>query len=121
MNEVSYRVQDRTYSPDDLTEIAIRKALFDEPVPFEHGFGATDIDDPMEYLSAAEVTEESLRPILRLLLVESLVASGRASRITRLLVGPKTRGTRRLFLEWEPPPRYGQSNPTMSVEGHVSL
>jgi hypothetical protein len=120
LRDVSYNVGGRTYSPDELTEIAIREVLFGEPNPLEHGSGLTEIDDPVGPLRVG-VAEETLRPILRLLLIESLVASGRASRITKLLVGPRTRGGRRLLLEWEPPSRYGQASPRQRVEGNLNL
>ncbi|HSL25695.1 MAG TPA: hypothetical protein VLA54_05370, partial [Acidimicrobiia bacterium] len=46
LRDVSYNVQGRTYSPDHLTEIAIRNVLFGEPIPFERGFGFREMDNP---------------------------------------------------------------------------
>ncbi|MBW3576165.1 MAG: DUF4062 domain-containing protein [Actinobacteria bacterium] len=122
LGEVSFNTGTSTYSPDDLAEIGIRRALFDEPNPLgQMGFLA-HVPEPLGPLRHTGVTEENLRPILRLALVEALVGSGRASRIVRLLVGPRTRdGQRRLLLEWEGPTRYGQRGQRRQVEGTISV
>lgn len=110
------------YSPDDLTEIGLRRALLAEPSPIEHGQSFTDVGDPIGPLRQVGVSEESLRPILRIMLTEALVGSGRASRIVQLLVGPPTAGgRRRLLIEWEPPPRYGRTSDRRQVEGTINL
>lgn len=122
LGEASFNTGTSTYSPDDLTEIGIRTALFGEPNPLgQMGFMA-EIPDPLVALRHASVTEENLRPILRLGLVEALVGSGRASRIVQVLVGPRARdGRRRLLLEWESPGRYGQPGDRRQVEGTIVL
>lgn len=118
IQEVTYQ----GYSPDDLTAIGLREALFDEPNPIEHGWSFTDVGDPVGPLRQLNLSEESLRPILRLMLTEALVGPGRASRIVQLLVGPPAGGgRRRLLLEWEPPSRYGQPSDRRKVEGTMSL
>lgn len=122
LGEASFNTGTSTYSPDDLTEIGLRKVLFDEPDPLgSMGFMA-DIPDVLGPLRDAGITEENLRPILRLGLVEALVGSGRASRIVQLLTGARGRtGQRRLLVEWEAPTRYGQGGERRRVEGTVSL
>lgn len=110
------------HSPDDLTDIGLREVLLDEPSPIEHGRSFTDVGDPVGPMRQVGVSEESLRPMLRLMLTEALVGSGRAARIVQLLVGPPAAGgRRRLLLEWEPPPRYGQTSERRQVEGTISL
>ena len=121
MTEMSYTVNGRNYSPGDLTEIAIRRMLFNEPNPFDHAQGFTEMQDPVTQLHKAGVQEESLRPILRLLLADSLIGSGRASRITKLLLGPQANGVRRVLMEWELPGRSGHDPSRRSVEGMCRL
>lgn len=122
LGEASFNTGTSSYSPDDLTEMGIRTALFGEPNPLGRMGFMAEIPDPLTVVRQASVTEENLRPILRLALVEALVGSGRASRIVQLLVGPRARdGQRRLLLEWESPSRYGQPGDRRQVEGAVVL
>jgi hypothetical protein len=121
MTEASYNVNGRNYSPGDLTEIALRRVLFDEPSPFQHDLGFTEMPDPVAPLRSAGVQEDALRPILRLLVVHSLIGSGRASRVTRLLLGPKANGVRKLLVEWEPRRRPGSDHGRHLVEGVCRL
>lgn len=122
MTEMSYTVNGRNYSRGDLTEIAVRRTLFNEPTPFEQDLGFTEMKDPVTPLRiAGGVNEESLRPIFRLLLADGLISSGRASRVTKVLVGPRAHGARRVLVEWESPGRFGQDPSRRSVEGNCSL
>ena len=121
MTEMSYTVNGRNYSPGDLTEIALRRVLFDEPSPFQHDLGFTEMPDPMTPLRNAAIQEESLRPVLRLLLIDSLIGSGRASRVTKLLLGPRANGVRKLLVEWEPRNRSGPDHGRRSIEGVCRL
>lgn len=120
LGEASFNTGTSTYSPDDLTVVAVRTALFGEPNPLGRMGFMAEIPDPLTAVQQASVTEENLRPILRLGLVEALVGSGRASRIVQLLVGPRARdGQRRLLLEWESPGRYGQPGRRQQAEGTI--
>lgn len=121
MTEASYNVNGRNYTPGDLTEIALRRVLFDEPSPFQHDLGFTEMPDPVAPLRSAGVQEDALRPILRLLVVQSLIGSGRASRVTKLLLGPKANGVRKLLVEWEPRRRPGSDHGRHLVEGVCRL
>ena len=122
LGEASFNTGTSTYSPDDLTEIGMRTALFGEPNPLGRMGFMAEIPGPLTAVQQGSVTEENLRPILRLGLVEALVGSGRASRVAQLLVGPRSRdGQRRLLLEWESPGRYGQPGDRRQVEGPVVL
>lgn len=122
LGDSSYSTGTSTYTPADLTEIGLRTALFGAPNPLgEMGFMA-EVPDVTGGLLQAATTEENLRSILRLVLVEALVGTGRASRIVQLLLGPRAAdGSRRLRLEWEEPSRYGQPGSRRSVEGMAHL
>lgn len=122
LTDAAYSTGTSTYSPDDLTAIGLRVALFEEPNPLGHMSSFADVGDPVGPLREMQVSEESLRPILRLMLTEALVGSGRASRIVKLLVGPRSPGGgRRLLLEWETPGRFGRASERRQVEGRVEL
>src|SRR5579862_8842421 len=71
-------------SPADLTEAALRSALFGErnPLADQHlGFMA-EMGDPLESLRTARVPDEITRPLAELLVVDALLSSGRALRVT---------------------------------------
>ena len=65
----------------------------------------------------SDLPEEILRPIVRLLLTEALVGSGRATRIRNLRVGVSVGGTRSLMLEWEGSSSYTNPPQIRSIAG----
>jgi len=110
--------------PSDLTEAAVRTALFGEPNPLAKqylGFVA-EIPDPLEPLRKARISDEVIRSLAELLIADALVGSGRVTRITEFNLGTAIRGTRRLRLSWESASRYaGQRGDTRTIEGTVRL
>lgn len=84
-------------SPDDLTEIAIRVALLGErsPLDDQHMDFMVDLPDPFAPLRRQRISDEILRPIAQLFLVEALVGSGRIARITSFRLGTQVAGKRR--------------------------
>jgi hypothetical protein len=111
-------------SAAELTELALRSALFNErnPLGDQHlGFMA-EIPDPLEPLRDARVSDEIARPLAELSLVDALVGSGRAMRVTEFRLGAAVRGMRRLTIAWEPLRQYSNERPTIrSIEGDVRL
>ena len=111
-------------SAADITELALRSALFGESNPLDDqhvGFMA-EMPDPLEALRAARVPDEIARPLAELLVVDALVGSGRAMRVTDFRLGANVRGGRRLALAWEPPRQYSSERATTkSIEGNVRL
>jgi hypothetical protein len=66
--------------------------------------------------------EEILRPLAELLIVDALVGSGRAARVTEFGLGVSVRGIRQLKLSWEPPRRYSNERAQRrSISGQVRL
>lgn len=107
-------------SPDDLTELAVRVALFGEPNPLDQMAFMAEMPNPFDVLNAIGLSEDAAHAVAEVLLTEELVGSGRAQRVTALRVGPKRRGTRRVMLEWLPRQRYSNVVPeARSVEGEV--
>ena len=62
--------------------------------------------DPLRPLREAKVSDEITRPLAELLVVDELVGSGRATRLTEFNLGVAIRGVRRLKLSWEVRSRY---------------
>lgn len=107
-------------SPEDLTELAVRVALFGEPNPLGSMSFFAEMANPFEVLNALELGEDAIPAVAEVLLVEELVGSGRADRINALRVGPNRHGSRRVLLEWLPRRRYTNVVPEpRSVEGEV--
>lgn len=109
-------------SPEDLTELALRVALFDEPNPLGlMGFMA-EIGNPFEILDEVRLSADAVEPVVALLFTEELVGGQRAERITRLQVGPLHRGRRRVELEWAPRQRSSNVIPDRRrIEGEVLI
>lgn len=110
------------FSADDLTEIGLRCALLGQPVPerLDNSLGRVLVnsDDPLASMTALRLPEGSIEPVARLLVVNHLLGSGRASAIEQFAIGPGDRGRRRLLLTYTEPRRYPSSEPGQrAIEG----
>lgn len=82
----------------------------------------TEMTDPLQPLRDAKVSDEIVRPLAELLIVDELVGSGRAARLSEFALGTRIRGDRELKLSWETPKRYSNDRPsTRTVRGKVRL
>lgn len=112
LSEMSLSHSDRIYTPEDLTELGLRAALFGEDIPLgnfnEH---MARIPNPLESLGELRLSEDIVRPIAHLLVTEALLGTGKASRITRFRLGPAVAGRRRLELGWQSRRRYQNVEP----------
>lgn len=111
-------------TPADLTETALKTALFGAPNPLarQHMDFFAEIEDPLQPLRDAKVSDEIVRPLAELLITDSLVGSGRASRVTEFNLGASVRGVRRLSLSWEAPRRYtNERSATKTISGDIHL
>jgi len=111
-------------SAAEITEIALRVTLFEERNPLEdqHMGFMTEIPDPLEPLRAARVPDEIVRPLAELLIVDELVGSGRAERVTAFKLGASVGGMRKLTLEWVPFSHYtNERATTRRIEGQARL
>src|SRR5688500_7951875 len=112
------------HGPDDLTDAALRTALFGERNPLkDQGLAfAVEMRDPVEPLRSRRLSEEIIRPVAQVLITEALVGAGRADRITRFRLAPAVAGARRLELEWHPRRRHTTDRPSARrLEGVVKL
>lgn len=117
-------------TPDDLTDKALRVVLFGEsnPLATQHmglALRMVKMSDPLQPLREAKVSEEIVRSLAEVMIVDELVGSGRAARVTKFRLGASVGGQRRLELEWEPPPPLGTANKSQgqrrSIDGLVAL
>jgi hypothetical protein len=107
-------------TPEDLTELALRVALFGEANPLGTFSFMANIQNPFEKIGQLGLSEEIVSPVVRVLLTEALVASSRAERITSFRLGPAHRGSRRLEMSWLPRQRYTDVVPDeRHIEGDV--
>ena len=112
------------YSPDDLTEAGLRTTLFGtrHPLADQHLGFMGETPDPFAALRTARVSDEITRPLAELMLVDALVGSGKAARITQFKLGASVRGVRRLVVGWQPHRRYANERPVVrQIEGEVRL
>jgi hypothetical protein len=119
MSAVSFSEGGRTYSAQDLTEMGLRAALFDEAIPLG---GLSErmatMPNPLEPLAELRLSNEVIRPVAHLLLTEALVGTRKASRITRFRLGPAATGGRRLELTWQATREYQNVEPERrSIQG----
>lgn len=106
-------------SPDDLTELALRVALLGEPNPLGQMAFMAEMDNPIRSISQVGLDEDSFAAAAEVLLVESLVGSGRVGRITEFRIGP-VRSGRPIRLEWVAPRRYVNVEPERrQIEGNL--
>ena len=107
------------HSPEDLTELALRVALFGEPNHLGLMAFMAEMDNPIPAIAQIGLDEDSFAGAAEVLLVESLVGSGRAGRITALQIGPAHSGLP-LRLEWEAPRRFSNVAPERRrIEGKL--
>lgn len=110
-NEIGlFDVSFGNWSPEDLTELALRSTLFGEPNPLGQTAFMAEMDSPLTQIDQLGLDEETFAGAAEVLLVESLVGSGRVERITELRIGPARSG-RPLRLEWVAPRRFSNIPP----------
>lgn len=116
-SDMSFSNGDKHYTADDLTEAALREQLFGESNP---AGSFVSLPNPLAALPSG-LSEEILRPIMRLLLTEVLVGSGRASRLVKMQLGVPIRGARQFVLEWEGSTRLDQAAERRIIQGPLNL
>lgn len=112
------------FRPDDLTEDALRTVIFGETsrLPRQYLGFIPPLEDPWQSLRQRPVSEESIRPIAELLLVDALVGSGRVGRVTHFKLGVRINGRRKCVLAWKTPRRYtNEKEHVQQLDGDVAL
>ncbi len=91
---------------DELTKVAIEVSLFGAPNPLGMMASMVQIPNPFLALQQAGVSDESVRPIARLMVSEILVVERGIERLVRFQLGRSIRGRRRLAIGYQVPPAY---------------
>lgn len=107
-----------TYGVDEITAVALRTALFNEPGPSRPMSLGPDLGDLPSRVPAG-LSTETYRSVLSLVVTEALVSAGRVGRVTRLHVSPPGPAGRRVVVEWIGPATQGRPPTSGAVEGHV--
>lgn len=110
---------------DEVTDEMLRAALLGKSnrrTAHEMGY-FPEMADPLQPLREAAVSDEVVRPLAELMVVDELVGSGRAARVAKFRLGASVGGQRRLELQWEPHQRYANVRRlrTYELEGTVKL
>jgi hypothetical protein len=109
-------------TPEELTEIALRSALFGEPNPLGDMTFMARADNPLPLLNGSGLGEDAVEQVARLLITEQLVAGLRGGHITQFRLGPTRAGTRLLRLGWIPDQRYTNVAPQPClIDGTVKI
>lgn len=111
----------RTYAPEETAELLVRKALFGDSVPRALLTIGGRIDNPFEALPRIGLSDELQRAVIRLLLTEALVVSGRVARVVRMSISPDGPAGRRAIIGWASPARRGQPSALGEAEGILDL
>jgi hypothetical protein len=87
---------------EEQVELSLRAGLFGEPLPERLGMlvATVDSEDPLSPLDGHGLPQASFEAVARLLVVERLIGSGRASRVADFTVGPAHQGMRAVHVAW---------------------
>ena len=110
---------------DQVTDRMLRSALLGESsrrTTHEMGY-FPEMADPLQPLREAAVPDEVVRPLAELMVVDELVGSGRAARVSKFRLGASVGGQRRLELQWKSDQRYANERRPrkFELEGTVEL
>jgi hypothetical protein len=106
------RVATSGHSANDLVEQGVRELFLGERRPKGMLDFLTDIGvDAADLRQAFDQPNETAEAIARLVVAEGMIASGSASRILRLAVGPRVGDMRRFELSWLEPVEYSNVEP----------
>jgi hypothetical protein len=107
---------------DELTKLAIAVSFFGETNPLGVMAGMLEMPSPFPALAQVGVSEESMRPIARLLVSETLVVERGIERLLHFQLGRPIAGRRRLRMSYQVPAAYSdQPAPApFEVEGEIA-
>jgi len=105
-------VSGHTYDFREASLLHVRSSLFGDAIPRTLLTWGGRVDDPFKDFPANLRSDELQRALLRLLITEALVRSGRASRVLKLDISPDGPSGRRAALIWAgPTSRSGTAEP----------
>lgn len=105
----------------EVSELLVRHALFGDDVPSRVLTLGGRVDAPLTDLPATVVSDELQRAIVRLLITDALIRSGRATRVLRLDVSPRGVDGRLADITWEGSSTWGRRSQVHHVRGRLQM
>jgi Domain of unknown function (DUF4062) len=116
----TYQENGVSYSPEELVDWELRRAVFGETPPFK--YGVSRLASPWRAIEGMALSHAVLPAVLSLLIAEELGRQIPGSELPHLRLGPARNKLRRCVLEWqEPRPTWGTRPKPRRVEGDVRL
>lgn len=112
-------VGSRTYSADEVTELHFRRALFGERMPRSILTMGGRVDNPFVDMPRDLKSDELRRAVMRLLVTEALVLSGRASRVSKINISPEGPEGQRAVVAWAGPTSRGRRTEIHEINGII--
>jgi hypothetical protein len=116
--QTTYNLHGRTYTSEDMAAAALRQALFREPAPDDVLSMTGGLGDPLARIPPGLGTE-TYRSVAALLITETLVETGRASRVDRVRISPSGPNGRHALVQWTQVASQGTAPGTQTVEGTI--
>lgn len=97
----SLSVGGRTFTAEEVSEILVKHALFGEEVPSGVFTIGGRIDPPLKDMPPTVTSDELQRAVMRLLITDTLIRSGRVTRVLRLDISPQGVDGRLAQITWQ--------------------
>lgn len=117
----SLRVGGRTFTVDEVSELLVKQALFGDDVPSGVLTLGGRVDAPLKAMPSAAMSDELQRAVIRLLITDALVRSGRVTRLLRLDISPHGVDGRLADVTWEGPSARGRGSQAHHVRGRLQM
>lgn len=117
---MSISIGGHTYDFDEASMLHVRHALFGDSMPRSLLTMGGRVDAPFKDLPTDLPSDELQRAVMRLLITEALVRSGRASRVHKLDISPEGPSGRVASVTWASPTGRGRETKTLSAQGTLT-
>jgi hypothetical protein len=117
----SLSVGGRTLTAGEVSELLVKQALFGDDVPSGVLTLGGRVDAPLKDMPSAAASDELQRAVIRLLITDALIRSGRVTRVLRLDISPNGVDGRLADVTWEGPSARGRGSQTHHVRGRLQM
>jgi hypothetical protein len=117
----SLSVAGRTFAAGEVNELLVKAALFGDDVPSGVLTLGGRVDAPLQDMPSAVMSDELQRAVIRLLITDALVRSGRVARLLRLDISPQGVDGRLAEVMWEGPSGRSRGTQTHRVRGRLQM
>ena len=115
----SLNVSGKTFAAEEVSELLVKNALFGDDVPSGVLTIGGRIDPPLKEMPAAVMSDELQRAVIRLLITDALIRSGRVTRVLRLDISPHGVDGRLAEITWEGQSERGCEGQAHHVRGRL--